>query len=111
MQLFSKPADYQAFVQIVAETLEKIPLPIAAFVLMPNHWHFVVRPQKTGQLAAFFQRVTVTHAMRWQRYQTPCGLRSRIPRSLQVVSDPRRRTFLARRSIRRAKPTACDARP
>jgi putative transposase len=54
MQLFSKPADYQAFVEIVGETLAKIPLPIMAFALMPNHWHFVVRPQQRDQLAQFF---------------------------------------------------------
>ncbi len=73
MQLFSKPSDYQAFVGILAETLAKVSLDIAAFVLMPNHWHFVVRPQEAGQLATFFQRLTVTHAMRWQRHRRQVG--------------------------------------
>jgi putative transposase len=73
MQLFSKPADYDAFESILAETLKKTPLEILAYCLMPNHWHFVVRPTATGQLGRFFQRLTVTHATRWQRHRRRVG--------------------------------------
>jgi putative transposase len=73
MQLFSKPADYQAFLDILEETLAKIPLRVCGFCLMPNHWHFLVWPKADGQLAAFFQRLTVTHANRWQRHRHRVG--------------------------------------
>src|SRR5687768_5798346 len=73
MQLFSRPRDYEAFQKILAETLAKIPLRICAFVMLPNHWHFVVWPDEDGQLAAFFQRLTVTHAVRWQRHRRRVG--------------------------------------
>ena len=73
MQLFGKSGDYDAFENIVAETVEKRPLRICGFCLMPNHWHFVVWPEKDGQLAAFMQRLTITHARRWQEYRGRVG--------------------------------------
>jgi putative transposase len=33
---------------------------------MPTHWHFVLWPQKDGQLTAFLRWLTHTHAMRWR---------------------------------------------
>jgi len=73
MQLFSKPADYEAFERVLAETLVKIPLAICGYCLMPNHWHFVVRPAAARELGRFFQRLTVTHATRWQRNRRRVG--------------------------------------
>jgi putative transposase len=73
MQLFASPRDYEAFQEILAETLAKSPLRICALAIMPNHWHFVVWPEADGQLAAFFQRLTVTHAARWQRSRRRVG--------------------------------------
>jgi putative transposase len=35
---------------------------------MPNHWHLVLWPRKDGELAAFMQRLTVTHVTRWQEH-------------------------------------------
>jgi len=73
MQLFSQPADYDAFLEILAETLAKHPLRLLSFCLMPNHWHFVVWPEKDRELAPFFQRLTVTHAVRWQKHRRRVG--------------------------------------
>ena len=49
MRLFEKPQDYQAFEDLVAETLEKCPLRICAHCLLPNHWHMVVWPERDGE--------------------------------------------------------------
>ncbi|WP_232098953.1 transposase [Gimesia aquarii] len=68
MTLFEKPDDYAAFIRVVEETLEKIPLLIFAMFVMPNHWHFVVRPKTDTQLTEFFQRLTITHTMRWHAH-------------------------------------------
>ncbi len=68
---FEKPDDYTAFMQAVEETWQKNSLPIFAMSVMPNHWHFVVRPTTDTQLTEFFQRLTVTHTMRWHaHYET-----------------------------------------
>jgi putative transposase len=68
MTLFRKPGDYNALEAILGETLEKRPLRICGYCLMPNHWHLVVWPEEDGQLAAFMQRLTITHARRWQEH-------------------------------------------
>ena len=33
---------------------------------MPNHWHFVVWPERDGDLPAFMQQVTNTHVKPWK---------------------------------------------
>ena len=72
-RLFSRPSDYEAFEDVVEETLEKIPLRICSYCLMPNHWHFVLWPEHDGDLAAFMQRLTVTHVTRWQKHRNRIG--------------------------------------
>jgi len=37
-----KPADYEAFLRVVDEALEKHPTRILAYCIMGNHWHFVL---------------------------------------------------------------------
>ena len=66
-QLFRKAADYLAFEQLLEETVEKSPMRICSYCLMPNHWHLVLWPEHDGDLATFMQRLTVTHVTRWQK--------------------------------------------
>lgn len=72
-RLFDTEADYAAFEAIVAETLAKCPMRICAYCLMPNHWHFVLWPKGDDDLAAFMQRLTVTHVTRWQKHRHVVG--------------------------------------
>ena len=51
--LFHNEDDYAAFEGILSETLEKKPIRILAYCLMPNHWHFVLWPEEADHLAAF----------------------------------------------------------
>jgi len=64
LRLFRNDADYEAFERVIAEAHDRVPLDIFAYCLMPDHWHFVLRPTKTGQLTAFLRWMTHTHAMR-----------------------------------------------
>jgi len=72
-KLFGKDADYAAFESIVEETLEKLPMRICGYCLMPNHWHLIFWPENDGDLAAFMQRLTVTHVTRWQKHRKKVG--------------------------------------
>lgn len=49
--LFHKPADYAAFARVLAEGLNRYPVGLLAWCLMPNHWHLVVTPAEDGALA------------------------------------------------------------
>jgi putative transposase len=68
LTIFEKPGDYDAFFRTLLETWREVPLTIFAVVVMPNHWHFVVRPQTDRQLSDFFRRLTLTHTMRWHAH-------------------------------------------
>jgi putative transposase len=73
LPLFEKEADYDAFERVLRETLEREALPIYSFCLMPNHWHFVVRPKSNNQLSDFFRWLTHTHTMRWHAHHQTQG--------------------------------------
>jgi putative transposase len=73
MRLFAKDADYAAFERILEQTLETRPMRVAAYCLMPNHWHLVLWPERTGDLAAFMQKLTITHARNWQEHRHRVG--------------------------------------
>jgi putative transposase len=73
MKIFSTDRDYFAFEETVEETLRLYPMRILAYCLMPNHWHFVLWPEKDGDLSAFLQRLANTHTQRWQRAKNKVG--------------------------------------
>jgi putative transposase len=51
MQLFEKPADYQAFEEVLRDTLDESPMRICAYAVMPNHWHLLVWPDEKWKIA------------------------------------------------------------
>jgi putative transposase len=73
LPLFEKDADYEAFERVLEESLERETLPIFAYCVMPNHWHFVVRPKTSDQLSDFFRWLTHTHTMRWHAHHGTQG--------------------------------------
>lgn len=74
--LFRKDADYAAFERVIGEALAKHPIRMLACCLMPNHWHFVLWPSRSGQLTEFVRWLTHTHTMRWHAHH---GTRGRGP--------------------------------
>ena len=68
LTLFEKDEDYAAFERVLGEAVARGRLPIFAYAVMPNHWHFVVRPQTDSQLSDFFRWLTHTHTMRWHAH-------------------------------------------
>ena len=73
MTLFEGDPDYAAFERCLSSAQEAVPLALFCYCIMPNHWHLVLRPQETGELGAFMQRLTLTHARRWQEHRSVHG--------------------------------------
>lgn len=73
MELFEKAGDYQAFEAVLAETLGLRPMRLLSYCIMPTHWHMVLWPRKDGELGAFMQRLSITHARRWQEHRHRVG--------------------------------------
>jgi REP element-mobilizing transposase RayT len=71
--LFFKALDYRAFLTVLREGLERYPVQLLAYCLMPNHWHLVLEPTGTRVLVEFMRWVTATHAIRWHRHRKTLG--------------------------------------
>jgi putative transposase len=67
-RLFHKPADYDAFVAILAEGLKRYDITLLAWCLMPNHWHLVLVPRRAEHLAGFIRWISITHVRRRHEY-------------------------------------------
>jgi putative transposase len=69
MKLFRKPADYQAFVDLLGESLDRTPgMRLLGWCLMPNHWHLVLWPRGDEDLSAFMRWLSNTHVRRWRQH-------------------------------------------
>jgi len=56
------------WISVLESAIERERLPIFAYAVMPNHWHFVVGPKTKSQLSDFFRWLTHTHTMRWHAH-------------------------------------------
>lgn len=63
-RLFHKPGDYDAFLRILAEAKEAVPVRVLGVCLMPNHWHLLLWPRADGDLSRFMLRAATTHVRR-----------------------------------------------
>lgn len=73
LTLFDSADDYLTFVNVLREAQNRIPMRLLAYVVMPNHWHLVVRPEEDDELPAFMMWLTGTHSRRWHRTKPSAG--------------------------------------
>lgn len=73
MTLFKKRTDYESFEQVLALALERHPMRVLSYIVMPNHWHMVLWPTEDSHLTAFLRWLTHTHTMRWHTYHHTVG--------------------------------------
>ena len=66
--LFTKPADFDAFVKLLAEALGRFEVELLAYCLMGNHWHLLLRPRTAAALSRMMAWLTVTHARRHHKH-------------------------------------------
>ena len=73
LPLFESPKDYTLFETILHEAVEHRQVRIAAYCLMPNHWHLLLWPREDGELSEVMRWITVTHTQRWHAYHQTAG--------------------------------------
>jgi putative transposase len=66
-KIFHSSADYAAFERTLEQAHDRYPLRILAYVLMPNHFHLVLWPNRDqAELLSHFMRwLQLTHTQRW----------------------------------------------
>ena len=73
MTIFEKDEDYQAFLQVLEEAVERTETRLLAYCAMRNHWHLVVWPREDGELSRFTGWLTLTHTQRWHAHRHSTG--------------------------------------
>ena len=63
--IFKNAKDFVAVLDCLEETKELFPLDIFSFCIMPNHWHFAIRPTQNGDMGRFFGKFTQKVTQRW----------------------------------------------
>ena len=72
-QLFHDRADYVAFLWLMAEANDRVPLPIIGGCVMPNHVHLLVRPENDADIAQWTHWLFTTHARRHHKKYASSG--------------------------------------
>ena len=72
--IFHKPEDYFAFEKILHEALEIYKVELYCYLLMPNHYHLVLRPIVDGEMSRFMGWVGGTHTMRYHAHYHTSGM-------------------------------------
>lgn len=71
--LFECPADYGGFEQVLLQAVQRIPIKVLSYCVMPNHWHLIVWPETNMELPRFMHWLTGTHARRWHTARGTTG--------------------------------------
>ncbi len=71
--VFYKPADYDAFVEIMAEASLRTPMRILAYCLMPNHFHLALWPREDGDVSRWMHWLMTTQVRRYLRHYHSSG--------------------------------------
>jgi putative transposase len=68
-----QPADYEAFVEAIADATRRLPVDLFGSCLLPNHFHLVPRPVADGDLGRWMRRLLTAHARRYHRHSRTSG--------------------------------------
>jgi len=71
--VFHNKGDYGAFVTLLGQAIERVPMRILAYCLMPNHFHLVLWPHGDGDLSCFMQWLLTSHVRRYHRLRETSG--------------------------------------
>jgi len=62
--VFLSPADYRAFLRLIEQAQQRIPLRMLAFCIMPNHFHLVVSQDGAKDVSRWMHWLLTTHVHR-----------------------------------------------
>jgi putative transposase len=72
-EVFHKAVDYQRFTVMMRQACERLPLRVAGWCLMPNHFHLVLWPFHDGDLSRWMQWLMTSHVRRYHRHYQSSG--------------------------------------
>ncbi len=72
-EVFHKDEDYEAFLRLLGEACERLPMRVLAYCLMPNHFHLALQPFGESDLSRWMQWLTTAHVRRYHRHYDSSG--------------------------------------
>jgi len=72
-EVFHKDGDYHSFVCLLEQALESFNVRILAYCAMPNHFHFLLQPEKGEDLSTFMQWLMTSHVRRYHQHYGTSG--------------------------------------
>jgi REP element-mobilizing transposase RayT len=71
--VFHKDDDFAAFVNLMREAHEKVPIRLTGYCLMTNHFHLLLWPHEDGDLSHWMQWLLASHVRRYHRHYQSSG--------------------------------------
>ena len=72
-EVFHKDEDYAAFVKLLVEAHDRVPMRLLSYCLMPNHFHLILWPRENGDLSRWMQWLLTSHVRRYHRHYGGSG--------------------------------------
>ena len=72
-EVFHAEGDYRAFINVLSDASERIPMRLLAYCLMPNHFHLALWPYRNGDLSTWMQWLLTAHVRRYHRWHESSG--------------------------------------
>ena len=73
VNVFHKPEDFAAFIDLICEARQRYPVKVLAYCLMTNHFHLVVRPDEGSDLSSWMRWLMTSHVRRYHRHYGTSG--------------------------------------
>jgi len=71
--VFHKDEDFAAFVSLMREAHERVPMRLVGYCLMTNHFHLMLWPHGDGDLSRWMQWLMTSHVRRYHRHYKGSG--------------------------------------
>jgi putative transposase len=71
--VFHQDDDFAAFVSLMREAHEKVPMRLTGYCLMTNHFHLLLWPHEDGDLSRWMQWLMTSHVRRYHRHYKGSG--------------------------------------
>ena len=71
--LFHKNGDFAAFVTLLRQAGERVPMRLLAYCLMPNHFHLALWPRGDGDLSDYMGWLLTAHVRRYHQHYHGSG--------------------------------------
>lgn len=72
-EVFHKDHDYAAFLKLLGQASDRVPMRLLAYCLLPNHFHLVVWTRDDGDLGRWMQWLLTSHVRRYHRHYDSSG--------------------------------------